>query len=332
VVRVALLALVLQVPILAAAAGPMAAALTEARALVDQGKPHEALGKLALLDAADPRVRQLQGVAYYRADEPAKAVETLSPVVGQLAEGSMERREAVQVLGLSLYLAGRVAESIPYLEKTRAWAADRPELSYVLGNAYLLSRQPDKARGSFARLFGVSPEGAAGHLITAQMMVRLELDDPAEAELQKAIQEDPRVPDAHYLLGQGAIFRGQMEKARSLLQEELAVSPGDAMALYRLGDAYVREARWDEAAVALQKSIWLAPDFGGAYALLGRAYLKLGRPAAAEGMLRHALEHDPNSRSAHYLLGQILQQTGRGEDAKRELAIAEKLPAEPERR
>jgi Flp pilus assembly protein TadD len=60
--------------------------------------------------------------------------------------------------------------------------------------------------------------------------------------------------------------------------------------------------------------------------------MKKGQPATAEGMLRRALQYDPNNKAAHYLLGQLLQQTGRTEEARRELEIAEKLQAEPERR
>jgi tetratricopeptide (TPR) repeat protein len=310
------------------AAGPLA----EARTLIDQGRVDEALGKLANLDPADPRVNYLQGVAYYHADDHVKAIEKLTPVVDKLADGSLERREAVQVLGLSLYLAGRLAESVPYLEQTRAWAADNVELAYVLGNVYVLTRQPDKARVSFARLFHVGPDTAAAHLLAAQMMVRLEFPEQADGELKKAIEKDPRIPQARYLLGQAAIFRGQLDEARALLERELEVNPGNAMALYRLGDAFTREARWDEAIEALQKSMWLSPYFSGPYILLGKAYMKKGQPATAEGMLRRATLYDPNNKSAHYLLGQLLQQTGRAEEATRELGIAEKLQAEPERR
>ena len=42
-------------------------------------------------------------------------------------------------------------------------------------------------------------------------------------------------------------------------------------------------------------------------------------------MLRRAIQYDPNNKSAHYLLAQVLQQAGRGEEAKREFAIAERL-------
>ena len=310
----------------------VAATLAEARALINQGKPKEALGKLAPLDPQEPRVAYLQGIAYYHVDDHVKAIEKLKGVVDTLTGDKLEHQEAVQVLGLSLYLAGHLAESVPYLEQTRAWAADNPQLAYILGNAYLLTRKPAEGRASFARLFGVPPESAAAHLLAAQMMVRLELEEPAEAELKKAIEKDPRIPQAHYLLGQAAIFRGQFEEARALLEKELELSPGHAMALYRLGDAYTREARWDEAISALQKSIWLSPYFSGPYILLGKAYMKKGQAATAEGMLRRALEYDPNNKAAHYLLGQLLRQAGRTEEAQKELEIAEKLQAEPERR
>jgi tetratricopeptide (TPR) repeat protein len=314
--------------------GPAAPAdaLGEARALINQGKPAEAIQKLQALDPADPRVAYLAGVAYYHADDYPRAIDKLTPVVEKLKDGSLERREAIQVLGLSLYLAGRLPDSIPYLEQTRLWAADNLELAYILGNVYVQTRQPDKARESFARLFQVAPDTAAAHLLAAQMMVRLEFEELAETELKKAIEMDPRIPQAHYLLGQAALFRGRLDEARALLGKELATNPGHAMALYRIGDAYLREARWDEAIAALQKSIWLSPYFSGPYILLGRAYLKKGQPATAEGMLNRAIEYDPNNKSAHYLLGQLYQQTGRAAEAKRELMIAEKLQAEPERR
>jgi len=164
------------------------------------------------------------------------------------------------------------------------------------------------------------------------MMTRLEFEEMADTQLKQAIAKDPRIPRAHDLLAQAAIFRGRLDEARGLLEKELEVNPGDAMALYRLGDTYTRESRWDEAIAALQKSLWLSPYFSGPYILLGKAYLKKGQPATAEGMLRRAIEYDPNNRAAHYLLGQVLQQSGRAEEARAELAIAEKLQAGTERR
>jgi tetratricopeptide (TPR) repeat protein len=311
---------------------PTTVALAEARALVNEGKPAAALERLKGLDAGDPRVACLRGVAYYHGDDPVHAIELLRPVVGKLPADSTPGREAAQVLGLSLYLAGRLPESIPYLERTRSWAADNSELLFVLGNAYIQTRHPDEAREALARLYRVPADSAAAHLLAGQMMVRLEFEEMADVELRKAVEKDPRLPQARFLLAQAAIFRARFDEAVALLEKELEVNPGNAMALYRLGDAYSRQNKWEEAITALQKSIWLNPYFSGPYILLGRAYMKKGQPATAEGMLRRAIAYDPNNKPAHYLLGQLLQQGGRPDEAKKELELAERLQEEKEPR
>ncbi len=307
------------------ASPPSAALIADARKLIDTGKPGEAIEKLKAADAADPRVAELLGVAYYHANDPARAIDTLTPLVPNLAAGTLERREAVQVLGLAHFLAGHVAESIPYLEQTRPAMPDDIKLAYALGMAYAQTRQPAKAREAFATTFKVPADSAAAHLLTGQMMNRLELEELAEAELREAIRIEPKLPEAHYTLAQIAIFRSRFDEALALLRDELAINPAHAMALYRIGDVYTRQLRWDDAIRTLQQSLWINPYFSAPYILLGRAYSKTGQPATAEDMLRRALQYDPNNKSAHYLLAQVLQQAGRTDEAKREFAIAEKL-------
>jgi tetratricopeptide (TPR) repeat protein len=326
--------LVIGVALLGAAAvsaqeAPAAKVRSEARALINAGKPRDAIAMLEKVRAGgvplEPEMAQLLGVAYYHADDYPRAIELLTPLVDRLPEDSTERRETVQVLGLSLYLAGRYAEAVPRLEATRAWAPGNQQLAYVLGQAYIQTRQPAKARGVLAGLFGVPPESAAAHLIAAQLMIRLEHEALARPELERALVLDPKLPRANFLLGQMALFRGRLDEAISLTERELAINPGDATALSQLGDAYVRGSKWDEAIAALQKSIWLNPFYSAPYILMGRAYLKKNEPGLAEGMLRRAIEYDPNNRTAHYVLAQLLQQTGRLEEAKKEFAIAERL-------
>jgi Tfp pilus assembly protein PilF len=225
---------------------------------------------------------------------------------------------------------GRFAEAVPFLEATRAWAANR-ELGYVLGQAYVQTHRPDRAREVFADTFAVAPDSAAAHLITAQMMIRLEFEEFAEKELTRAIEKDPTLPQAHALLGQVAIFRGRLDEGIRLTRQEIALNPGNAMAFQQLGDALVRQGNWDEGMTALQQSIWLNPFYSAPYIVLGRAYMQKGQPATAEGMLTRAIQYDPNNRTAHYLLGQLYQQMGRLEEAKREFAIADRLQGQPGR-
>ncbi len=304
------------------------AVLVEARKLIDDGKPREAVARLETLDTSLPEVARLLGVAYYHGDDHQRAIKQLVPLVstpGTLPEGSIERREAIQVLGLCYYLTGRYPEAIPLLEETRVWAQDNLELGYILGLAYIQARQPDAARTSLARTFRLPPDSAGAHVIAAQMMLRLEMEPQAEAELKRALEKDPRTPRANYLLGQTALFRGRFDEAIALTERELAANPSDAMALHQLGDAYLRASKPDQAMAALQKSLWLNPYYSAPYILLGRLYMTKDQPATAEGMLRRAIQYDPNNRSAHYLLGQLLQRVGRTEEAKKEFAIAESL-------
>lgn len=302
------------------------AVLSEARLLINQGRPQAAIEKLkALGEPGRTDVAHLLGVAYYHADDHLHAIEQLARIVGKLPEGSLEQREAVQVLGLSNFIVGRFAEAVPLLEATRVWAAGNAELGYVLGQAYVQTHQPDRARQVFAATFGVTPDSAAAHLVAAQMMIRLEFEAAAETELKRAIEKDPKLPQAHALLGQLAIFRGRLDEGIALTEREIALNPANAMAFSQLGDALVRQGKWDEGIAALQKSIWLNPFYSAPYIVLGKAYMKKGQPATAEGMLTRAIQYDPNNRSAHYLLGQLFQQMGRLEDAKREFAIAERL-------
>src|SRR5262245_46194333 len=301
------------------------------RQLAQSGQTAQAEARLNAFDAASPLVMYLRGLVRYHADDHAKAIELLTRAAPQLDAGTLERREAEQVLGLALYGAGRLKEALPYLEATRAWSSDNVELHYFLGLAYLQTGKIDEGRRAPAVTFGVPPGGASAHLLSAQMLIRLNLEDAAADELKRALEKDPKLPQARFLLGQIALFRGQLDEAGDWTRGEIALNPGNAMAWYQLGDLLVRESKWNDAVATLQRSLWINPFYSGPYILLGRAYTRLSQLATAEGMLRRAIEYDPNNRTAHYLLAQLLQQLKRSDEAKAEFAIAEKLLSQPGR-
>jgi tetratricopeptide (TPR) repeat protein len=323
--RLALALMLLTCPAAAQQATDVEATLTQARAQIDAGQSAEAIQQLTDLHSTDPRVQRMLGVAYYHRDDYPRAIELLAPLVRQFPRESLDGRETVQVLGLSYYLAGHIAEAIPLLEDTRAWATGNIELAQVLGAAYIQTRQPEKAVSPLAQAFGAEPDTAAAHLLAAQMMVRFEFHDMADEQLRRALALDPRLPQANLLLGQNAVFRNRLAEGIEFFRKELAINPGNATALYRLGEAYSRQPDWDKAIPALQQSLWINPYFSGPYIVLGRAYLAKGQPATAEGMLRRAVEYDPNNKAARYLYGQVLQRLGRADDARQQFDAAARL-------
>ncbi len=310
----------------------ISAALHEARALIDRNQASQAIEMLkALASDSDARVAAMLGIAYYHSNDPVRAIAALASVVDKLPADSGERRESIQVLGLCYYLAGRYAESVPFLEQTRAWGQNNLELSYALGMAFAQTRQPERARIAFAGMFEVPPDSPSAHLLTAQMMIRVDMVDTAQAELEKALDQDPRLPQAHFLLGELALSRADFAQGIAHLHKELELNPGNSMAFYRLGEIYTSQLKWDDAITALQKSVWINPYFSAPYILLGKSYLHKNDLVAAEGMLHRALNFDPNNKTAHYMLGRVLQQMGRTDEAKREFEATQHLQGQTDR-
>jgi len=305
--------------------GSISPIVAQAQSLLSAGKIDAAIEALSKAGSNDASVSHLLGLAYYQKSDYARAIEHLSNALRQMPNDGRQYRQGTQALGLSHYLLGHLKEAIPYLEQVRNWSPDSVEIAYVLGISYIQTHNTDKGREAFARMFRISPTSASAYLINAQMLIRQQFEIIAEKELQKALELDPKLPQANFLLGELAIFRADIDRGIELMQKEIAINPAFSMPYYRLGEAYTRQLKWDEAVAPLQKAIWLNPYFSGPYIVLGKVHFKKGDLLNAETVLRRALTMDPNNFSGHHLLGQVLRQANRLEEAKREFEIADRL-------
>jgi tetratricopeptide (TPR) repeat protein len=301
------------------------AAFAEPQRLLQQGKNDEAVAKLQELAARNPGMPGLEhelGIAYYKSGEYMKAIDAL----GKAVHDDPKDNEAVQLLGLSNYLGGRPAEAIPLLERVQGWyPRANVDASYILGICYIQTKDYPHARQSFARMFEVPPESAAAYLVTARMLLRQEFDPIAEEYAQKAISLDPKLPLAHFFLGQLHLYKSKIPESIADFQQEIAINPGHAETYYKLADAYSRVQKFDDAERLLQRSIWLDATSTGPYILMGKVLEKKGEPELAVRALRHALTMDPNNSVAHHLLGQAYLDMGRSDDAERERQLAQQL-------
>ena len=142
------------------------------------------------------------------------------------------------------------------------------------------------------------------------MLLKREYEKEAQAEIDRALVMDPKIPQAHFMLGEIAIYAGRPEEGVAEMLKELAINPNYAMAWYRLGDAYSRQENWAAAIPELQRSIWLP------YILLGKCYLKQKNFFNAESMLRKAVNLDPGNYSGTYLLAQTLMAEEKKDEAR----------------
>ena len=294
-------------------------------------KKGDVTGAISILQTAlqshpqNESIKYWLGKVFYLQGNYQKAIENLGSISDKFPKNSAEQTQSVQMLGLAHYVLGHLAEAIPYFEKITQWQPENSEVAYALGVCYIQTRQPEKSRDLFARLFKVQTNSASAYLLNAKMLMRQQFEETAQVELNKALELDPKLPEVRFVLGELAIYKAEIDKGIELLNQEIALNPANSMAYYRLGEGLSRQLKWDEAIPPLQKSIWLNPFFSGPYIVLGKVYLKKKDLGNAENLLRRSTQIDPNNFGAHYLLGQVLQQVGKTDEAKTELALAEKL-------
>lgn len=296
-----------------------------AHRLLEQGKFAEAVALLEELEKSSSNLKGLSrelGIAFYRKGDYINSIAYLQRAIKENPEDG----EATQLTGLSLYLAGKPGEAIPYLERVQSWyPSANVDAAYILGVSYIQTKNYPQARAAFAKMFGVPADSAASCLFTARMLLRLDFGPVAEEYGQKAIALDPKLPLAHFLLGELYLFQSKIPEAIAQFQQELAINPGHAASYYKLADAYSRVQKFDEAEKLLQRSIWLDATSTGPYILMGKVLQKKGEPLLAVRSLQRAIAMDPNNAIPHHLLGQAYRDLGRSEDAERELKLAEQL-------
>jgi tetratricopeptide (TPR) repeat protein len=231
---------------------------------------------------------------------------------------------------------GKYDEALAALHDIEGKRSELRGLAHEFGVAYYkkgdylnaiasLTKDYSHARTAFAKMFGVPAESGAGYLFTARMLLRQDFGPVAEDYAQKATALDPKLPLAHFLLGELNLYHSKIPEAIAEFQKELELNPGYAPGYYKLADAYSRIQKFDEAEKLLQRSIWLDATSTGPYILMGKVLEKKGETQLAVRALQRALAMDPNNPIPHHLLGQAYRDMGRSEDAERELRLAGEL-------
>lgn len=314
-----------------AAPSPAATAVpeyAEARRLVQQGKVDEAIADLQGMERRDPNTKGLAlelGSAYYKKSDYVKAIEYLKKATA----ADPADNEATQMLGLAYYLGGHPADAIPLLEKVQGWyPRANVDAAYILGISYIQTKNYDQARRSFGKMFDVPGDSAPAYLFTARMLFRQDFIPIAEEYAQKAVALDPKLPLAHYLLGELYLYKSRVPDAIAELQKEMEIDPANAATYYKLADAYSRVQKFDDAERLLQRSIWLDATSTGPFILMGKVLEKKGEYQLAIRALQRAANMDPNNPTTHQLLGQTYRDMGQKDEAENELKLAAQLQSQ----
>ena len=273
----------------------------------------------ALVSALEARrpLLALAELALERGD-PEDAVEHLLRL---LARSSGDGR-AVRLLARAFNAAGQPELAVQQLEGAAQSMPEDVETRFALASGYLRLERPEAAEKLLREVAEERPIPQTWVLIGRTYRDYGEYGRAREA-LERAIEQDPRVPRARFYLGTVELLdrgRGAVEQAIDRFKEERRISPDDPVNHLYLGMVLVDARRFDEALPSLELAAEAESTRPNALHHLGRALLGLGRPGEAAAALERAIglaeggyagSFNANQmESLHYQLALALRRTG----------------------
>lgn len=265
-----------------AAMAPLFRIFEEANWASNDNRPQDAVSKLEIIVARDPR----------------------NPVF----RGSLAR---------ALRQMGRLPAAIRFYKEAVAIAPDDPEAWYNLAVALQEAGQTKEGALVVREAIRRDPRRPEAHNALGIVLMAEGNLKPAEEEFSKAIAIDPR--DAKAITNLGNVHRatGKLDDARREYEQALALAPDYVDALNGLGVVEVQRDRSRIAIGYFDRALRIAPNFYEAQLNRGIALQLAGDPQAAAAQFRGLLsvlprgsQFDDQRRAASKLLLQL--QHGRG--------------------
>ena len=166
------------------------------------------------------------------------------------------------------------------------------------------SRSSDEAKAK--------PSGnARDHLASGRSLLSLGRVNEAIAELSLAVSLDPRLSEAHSLLGLAYDRKGLPERAKESYERAMRVAPDDAQTLNNLGFSLYQNGNYRAAVDRLKRAAKLAPTDQRILNNLALAQCRLGKyEDAYKNFVRAGGEYTGRLNTAT-----MLERAGRDEDA-----------------
>jgi len=295
-------------------------------ALAGLGRYEEAVTeyKTALKQSPSfPAARLNLALAYYKMGYISEA----STQLVRVHREEPANQQAVLLLG-DCYL--RMGENKKTIDLLQPLAKDHPDdlaIAYMLGTALLRNKQRDEGAAVLDRILH-NGDSAESHLLLGMSKFEAMEYPDAIADLTKAAQADPNLPDVYSYLGQAQMASGDMQAARAAFEKELSTNPNDFESNVRLAVLLKQDGNYDRARELLNRALLVRPKDPGALYQVGATYLAAGDMNRALSSLETLVKEYPDFLEPHVSLAQVYYRLRRKEDGDREREIVQKLKAE----
>lgn len=302
-----------------------------------QGRAAQAVSDLewaAKLNPGSAEVQAELGMAYVPDQQFGRAANALEKAA---ARGRPDA-EVLSALGQAYFSLGKLPRAHSRLEGALALDPENRLTAYTLALVDLEQKSPADASRLFARLKQSVGDSARFRLLVGRAYEDTGYHAEGHRELRRALQLDPKIHFAHFLLGFAALQQGgsvRVDEAEREFKNEVTEHPDEFAPLYLLGVVLESKQRWAEARTYLEQAQKLAPDDPDVSFHLGAAALQAGDAAAAIESLGRSIALTRQSSHAqfqvgraHYLLSRAYLQEGNREKGASEAKTASQLSGE----
>ena len=154
--------------------------------------------------------------------------------------------------------------------------------------------------------------------------------DRALEKIQRVLQQDAKILEAHHILGNLYVKKNEREKAIAAYTQALALDPEYVPAIFSLASTYKELGRLDEATAGFERLIELDPHDNGGYYNLARIHAEKKEFQPALDLLKRAVDMGSERAPLHNLMAECylaLKQLDRAErEVRRALEMNPELP------
>jgi tetratricopeptide (TPR) repeat protein len=295
-------------------------------ALAGLGRYEEAISEYKIALNQSPSLSEARlnlALAYYKMGRISDAASRLSRVHRE----DPANMQAVLLLGDCYLRMGKNQDTITLLQPLAKAHPDDLAVAYMLGTALLRNKQPDQGAAVIDRILR-NGESAETHLLLGMAKFEAMQYPEAIADLTRATEINPDLPDVYSYLGQAQMESGDMKAAREAFEKELTHNPNDFESNVRLAVLLKQDGNYERAHELLNRALLVRPQDPGALYQVGVTYLAAGDINRACGVLESLVKEYPDFLEPHVSLAQVYYRLRRKEDGDRQREIVQKLKAE----
>ncbi len=208
----------------------------------------------------NPRAQYNCGVALLDAGKPAEAVSYFEAAI------ALDPREAKyhHSLGNAWLDQDRVEEALPHFAEAIRRQPGYARAWYNYGRALFRRGDASGATERFERARQLDPGLAVAHSSLGNVYFQQDKPERALPHYREALRLDPALVEAHYNAGSACFELGRLDEAIVHFAEAIRLKPDDVEARNHYGSALLTAGRRAEAIAQFEEALRLKPDYADA--------------------------------------------------------------------